>query len=236
MDISVLQKDLADLSIGLTDRQEEQFSQYGDLLISWNERMNLTRIVESTAVCRQHFLDSIMPVRYLSLSGKFLIDIGTGAGFPGIPLKIMVPDLKITLLDALDKRCRFLQEVVDQLELTGVTIIHGRAEEIARQEDYRQQFDFATSRAVARLSILSEYAIPFLRTNGTFLAYKLDDSKSELSESENAFRILGAECTKSESYQLPGVEPERTLYFIDKKSPTPDKYPRRAGLPSKKPL
>ena len=236
MDISVLQKDLADLSIGLTDRQLEQFSQYGDLLISWNERMNLTRIVEPTAVCRQHFLDSIMPVRYLSLSGKSLIDIGTGAGFPGIPFKIMIPDLKLTLLDALDKRCHFLQEVVDQLQLADVRIIHGRAEDVARDKTCREQFDLATSRAVAKINILCEYAIPFLQVGGQFIAYKLDDSQTELTDAENAFRVLSADCERRESYRLPEVEPEHAIYLITKRSATSEKYPRRAGLPTKKPL
>ena len=236
MDISVLQKEIGLVSKEISEHQAEQFAEFGDLLLARNEQINLTRITEPAAVCRQHFLDSIMPVRSIPIDGKSLIDIGTGAGFPGIPLKIMAPDLKLTLLDALDKRCRFLQEVVDRLGLTDVTILHGRAEDVARDDSYRGQFDLATSRAVAKLNILCEYALPFLKVDGQFIAYKLEEGVTELAESENAFRLLGAACDQHETYHLPEVEPARALFIITKKTQTSEKYPRRAGIPGKKPL
>ncbi len=236
MDISVLHNSIENLPIEISDQQTEQFSVYGDLLIEWNERMNLTRIVEPAAVCRQHFLDSIMPICYVTFEEKSLIDIGTGAGFPGLPLKIMNPTLKLTLLDALDKRCRFLQEVVDRLALKEVTILHGRAEDYARDPAYRGRYDYATSRAVAKLNILCEYDIPFLKEGGQFIAYKLDDGGSELNDAANALSVLQAKCERSETYDLPETEPRRAIHFIKSNGTTPEKYPRRAGVPEKKPL
>ncbi len=234
-------KEMTAAGLSVSDRQAEQFSIYFDMLTDWNQRINLTRITEPEAVCRLHFMDSTAPMRFISFEDLSLIDIGTGAGFPGIPLKIMNPSLKLTLLDALDKRCRFLQEVTDRLELTDVSVVHGRAEDAASAKgngtSLRGSFDLATSRAVAKINILCEYAVPFLKTGGMFIAYKsLDEQNTELNEASNALNILGAVCEKQEEYLLPETDPARSLYFIKKISETPDKYPRRAGLPEKRPL
>ena len=238
--IDNFRKEMDAIGLTVSDRQAEQFSLYYDMLIDWNTRINLTRITEPDAVCRLHFIDSTAPMRFISFEDLSLIDIGTGAGFPGIPLKIMNPSLKLTLLDALDKRCRFLQGVTDRLELTDVSVVHGRAEDAASaksSDGLRGSFDIATSRAVAKINILCEYAVPFLKTGGRFIAYKsLDEQNIELNDASNAMSVLGAVCERQEEYLLPETEPSRTLYFIKKISDTPDKYPRRAGMPEKKPL
>lgn len=228
--------------IPVTDRQQEQFALYRELLLDWNAKINLTRITEPDAVTRLHFLDSLALMRSeLPLDNASLIDVGTGAGFPGIPLKIMNPSLHLTLLDALDKRCRFLQEVADRLGLrdTGsVTVLHGRAEDIGaagRAGHLREQFDFVTSRAVAKLNILCEYALPLLKIGGIFASYKLDDD-TELKDAEKAMQVLSASSDKKIVYELPETEPARAVYLIRKNGPTPEKYPRRAGVPEKKPL
>ncbi|MCR5676339.1 MAG: 16S rRNA (guanine(527)-N(7))-methyltransferase RsmG [Lachnospiraceae bacterium] len=257
------EREAAAWGITISETQKEQFSDYASLLVEWNERINLTRITEPTAICRQHFLDSIAPMRFVSFADRSLIDIGTGAGFPGIPLKIVNPSLRLTLLDALEKRCRFLQEVVDRLgldddrcvsaqensgkptnkdpmlkEAGSVRILHGRAEEFATTgtDSLRGQFDLATSRAVAKLNILCEYAIPYLKTGGQFLAYKLEDAEEELTGAKNALAVLDATCIRREFYTLPEVTPGHGLFFIEKTGETPAKYPRRAGMPEKKPL
>ena len=236
-------REAEEMGIAVSGEQAAQFDRYADMLVDWNERVNLTRITEPQAICRGHFLDSIQPVRFTELAGRSLIDIGTGAGFPGIPLKIMVPELSLTLLDALEKRCDFLRAVVSELRLdrpdAPVKILHGRAEDYASAatpDSLRGQFDHATSRAVAKLNILCEYAVPFLKTGGQFIAYKLDDGGEELAQAAHAMEVLGAACDRTETYSLPDTEPERALYFIRAVSPTPGKYPRRAGVPGKKPL
>mgnify|MGYP002626497286 CR=1 FL=1 len=264
--------------LSISEKQAEQFSLYGDLLLSWNRKFNLTRITEPSAVCRQHFLDSIAPMLFVDFSDRSLIDIGTGAGFPGIPLKIMNPSLKLTLLDALDKRCLFLREVAARLRFNegdekdeacggcsagSVKILHGRAEDFAASKEeksskrgklkasphlpereipgepgnaLRGSFDFAVSRAVAKLNILCEYAVPFLKIGGQFIAYKLDNRKVELDDAAYAMLLLGASCADNRIYTLPDVAPARALCFIKKDSATSEKYPRRAGIPEKKPL
>ena len=258
--IEIFRKEMDATGLSVSPKQIDQFSSYYDLLVEWNSRINLTRITEPVDVCRLHFMDSIAPMRFVSFEERSLIDIGTGAGFPGIPLKIMNPSLKLTLLDALDKRCRFLKEVTDSLGLDNVTIIHGRAEDAAsgklklsnnravsiinipeKEKDtdvsLRGRYDFATSRAVAKLNILCEYAVPFLKTGGRFVAYKsLDENNTELGDAGKAMQILGAVCERHEDYSVPGHATDRTLYFILKEKETPEKYPRRAGLPDKKPL
>lgn len=236
---------LSSWNITISDRQLEQFSLYTELLLDWNTRVNLTRITEPDAVVRLHFLDSLALMRKTpDLAGLKLIDIGTGAGFPGIPLKIMNPSMHLTLLDALDKRCRFLQEVVEKLGLNdtpqngSVTILHGRAEDIGmagRPGSLRDHFDLVTSRAVAKLNILCEYALPLLKKGGCFAAYKLDD-ETELTEAANAMHLLHASSAGKIVYTLPDSEPGRAIFLIRKDEATPEKYPRRAGVPEKKPL
>ena len=187
----------------------------------------------------KHFLDSMMAVKYVDLSGKTLIDVGTGAGFPGLPLKILVPELKVCLLDSLNKRVKFLNEVIDQLSLSNIEAVHMRAEDAANNKLYREKFDYATSRAVANLSTLSEYCLPFVKTGGKFVSYKSDDCEEEINTSKNAIKILGGKINKVESFEINSMDGEvlgRSLIIIDKLNATEKKYPRKAGVPGKSPL
>lgn len=226
-------------SIDITENQCEQFKTYFELLVEWNGFMNLTSITEKNDVMIKHFLDSMMAAKYVDLSGKTLIDVGTGAGFPGLPLKILVPELNVCLLDSLNKRVKFLNEVIDRLSLSGIDAVHMRAEDGANNKLYREKFDFATSRAVANLSILSEYCLPFVKQGGKFISYKSDDCEEEINSSKNAIKILGGKINKVESFVINSLDGEvlgRSLVIIDKLSSTDKKYPRKAGVPSKSPL
>lgn len=235
----------------LTDRQAQQFKQYYDMLIEKNKVMNLTAITEYREVVVKHFLDSVYLAGYEDLSGEIsLIDVGTGAGFPGIPLKIMFPEMKVVLLDSLNKRILFLQEVIQALSLERVEAIHGRAEEIARKAEYREQFDYCVSRAVANLNSLSEICLPFVKVGGRFISYKSMKGMEELEQAGRAICVLGgAEPAKQrttgkqpvEHFILEEgsaqVEPmERNFIRICKEKPTPKKYPRKPGTPFKEPL
>ena len=185
----------------------------------------------------KHFLDSLTGVRLVDFSKvETLIDLGTGAGFPGIPLKIMFPKMKVTLADSLNKRVNFLNNVIEQLELNKITAIHGRAEDLARKPEYREQFDVCASRAVANLATLSEYCIPFVKTKGYFLSYKGPDADREVQEAKNAIERMGGRFEKSDHFSLPPYQDERVLVLIQKEKPTPKKYPRQAGTPAKKPI
>ena len=234
-----------ELNITLSDHQLEQFEEYYKLLIEWNEKMNLTAITEREEVYLKHFLDSLSFVRAfddpssLSESEFSLIDIGTGAGFPGVPIKILCPDSNVVLMDSLNKRLSFLDEVIEKLNLneTGsVKTVHARAEDLAKDPAYREQFDYATSRAVANLSTLSEYCLPFVKVGGSFISFKAEKAAEELSAAKNAVFLLGGSLTKEVSFVLPGSELGRTLIVIGKKQNTSKKYPRKAGLPAKSPL
>lgn len=240
-------KDLKELHIELSDHQVNQFITYYELLTEWNSFMNLTAITDFDEVCKKHFVDSISLIKakedIFHITGKDLekdaltiIDVGTGAGFPGIPLKIVFPHLKITLLDSLNKRVKFLNEVIEKLQLKGITAVHGRAEDFARKENYRNHFDLALSRAVANMSTLSEYCIPFVKAEGLFIPYKSEKISEELANANNALSILGGVITKQIEYTLPESDYYRNLVIIQKKKDTPKKYPRKAGLPSKEPL
>lgn len=232
------------IGISLEKRQACQFLKYYDLLVSWNEKINLTAITDFNEVCVKHFIDSLSLINMFSsfeemqdeLSGKSIVDVGTGAGFPGIPLKIVFPNLKVTLIDSLDKRIHFLDEVISELDLSDISTVHGRVEDLAQVESYREQFDFATARAVAALPVLSEYCIPFVKCGGTFIAYKSEKAEEEISDSANALKVLGGSLEKSKTFLLSGTEYSRTILFIRKVSDTPNQYPRKAGKPSKKPL
>ena len=199
--------------------------------------MNLTAITDFDEVILKHFVDSIALCKYISFQqGDTLIDIGTGAGFPGIPIKIICPDCKITLLDSLNKRINFLNTVIEQLHLTDIITIHGRAEDIAKTKEHRENYNYAISRAVANLSTLSELCIPFVKQNGYFISYKSEKGNEELLEAKNAIEILGGSVDKQISYQLPDSDLSRNLILIRKRNITPKKYPRKAGIPSKEPL
>lgn len=228
---------LMEMSLCLTDKQFEQFDQYYRILIEWNKVMNLTGITEYKEVCEKHFLDSLSIVKCSDLSEIHnIIDIGTGAGFPGIPIKIAFPDTHVVLLDSLNKRIRFLDEVIGKLNLKGIETIHGRAEDYAKQTKYREQFDLCVSRAVANLSTLSEYCLPYVKIDGYFIPYKSKDVDLEVEQSNKAISILGGTIEKIEKFQLQGTEIGRSLIKIKKIKSTAKKYPRKAGLPSKEPL
>lgn len=223
--------------VALTDRQREQFSRYMELLLRWNERVNLTAITAPRDVYVKHFYDSLTPVLVHDFTGdERLIDVGTGAGFPGIPLKIAFPRLRLTLLDALKKRIAFLEAVVHELALDDVQLIHGRAEDWGRDARHREQYDMAISRAVARLNVLSEYCLPFVRPGGVFVAMKGSDVADEVQEAQRAVRRLGGGAVETFSFALPDDAGHRTLCTVRKEKPTPPKYPRVPGVPAKKPL
>ena len=237
-DNSAFLADLKEWNIELNDTQLMQLEKYYEMLVEKNKVMNLTAITEYEDVLKKHFLDSLALSQLMPISDKKykLLDMGTGAGFPGIPLKIVFPDLEVTLMDSLNKRIVFLQEVISEIGLTGITAIHGRAEEAALKPEYREKFDFCVSRAVARLVSLSEFCIPFVKQGGYFIPYKSGEIKEELQEAKFAIRELGAEVKKVQEYTLPNSDINRTLIQIEKLKQTPKKYPRGGGKPLKQPL
>lgn len=221
--------------VHLTGAQLGQFERYYDLMIEKNRVMNLTSITEFDEVIEKHFLDSIALAKVRNLGGRLsVMDVGTGAGFPGIPLKIVFPELAVTLSDSLNKRILFLREVIEELNLTGIEAVHGRAEDLARAGEYREAFDLTLSRAVANLSTLSEYCLPFVRVGGQFISYKSDGCDGEAEGAKNAVRLLGGEIAAVEKFRL--GESGRAFVIIDKKRATAKKYPRKAGTPSRSPL
>ena len=228
-----------ELGIVLTEKQKEQFFKYFQLLTEWNQVMNLTAITEMPEVVTKHFVDSLLVVNVfdgIRTEAYSCIDVGTGAGFPGIPLKIAFPQLQITLLDSLNKRVGFLNTVIQELGLTGITAVHGRAEDFGRNKEYREQFDLCVSRAVANLSTLSEYCLPFVKAGGEFLSYKSGKVEEEAREAESAVKKLGGSMRETKTLVLPGTDVDRTFVPIDKINMTPKKYPRKAGMPGKEPL
>lgn len=240
-DLTSFEKGLEQLSITLSGEQKQQFLTYYEYLVEKNKVMNLTAITEYEEVITKHFLDSLAVVKTScfkpeKLAGKRLIDIGTGAGFPGIPLKIAFPELEILLLDSLNKRINFLNEVTEMLGLTKINTVHGRAEDYAKQKVYRESFDFCVSRAVANLSTLSEYCIPFVKQGGCFISYKSGSVDQELIQAEKAVKILGGQREEVVRFSLADTDMDRSFVVIRKAKPTPKKYPRKAGLPSKEPL
>ncbi|AGU77518.1 16S rRNA (guanine(527)-N(7))-methyltransferase RsmG [Streptococcus intermedius] len=223
--------------IELTDRQQMQFERYFELLVEWNKKINLTAITEKKEVYLKHFYDSIAPI----LQGRIknqnikLLDIGAGAGFPSLPMKILYPALDVTVIDSLNKRILFLNHLADELDLEKVHFYHGRAEDFAQDKDFRAQFDIVTARAVARMQILAELTIPFLKVGGRLLALKATNAPEELTEANNALSLLFSKVKENSSYQLPNGDP-RYITIVDKKKETPNKYPRKAGIPNKRPL
>jgi len=223
------------INIVFTNEQLEQFRMYYEMLVEKNKVMNLTGITEWDEVLEKHFLDSISLIRAIDLNQELTImDMGTGAGFPGIPLKIAFPNLKVTLADSLNKRVLFLQEVIDALGLEGIEAIHGRAEDLARDKKYRENYDLSVSRAVANLSTLSEYCLPFVKLGGQFISYKSGEIEEEVASSKSAVFLLGGKIKDTVKFEL--GESGRSFIVIDKVKGTPKTYPRKAGTPSKKPL
>lgn len=227
------------MGITLSDHQLKQFFQYYVMMIETNKVMNLTAITELSDVVSKHFLDSLAlmkVVKDLSQKEYSIIDVGTGAGFPGIPLKIAFPNLKMTLLDSLNKRVKFLQNVVNQLGLDNIEEIHGRAEDYGVNIKYREKYDFCVSRAVANLSTLSEYCLPFVKVGGMFISYKSGSIEEELNQAKGAIKLLGSKTQKVVKFSLEEAEAERAFVIIEKRERMSVRYPRKAGLPSKDPL
>lgn len=224
-------------NIPFSQKQREQLITYYEMLIEKNKVMNLTAITEFEDVLEKHFLDSISVSHYVDMTRKLsVIDLGTGAGFPGMPLKILFPNLSVTFVDSLNKRILFLNEVIDALQLEGIQTVHGRAEDLAVDCNYREQYDYCMSRAVANLSTLSEYCLPFVKLGGTFISYKSGEIDEELLAAKKAIYLLGGQVKDVISFQLEGTDLGRSFVMIQKEKKTPKAYPRKSGMPSKKPL
>ena len=231
------EKDCKALGVTLSDEQIQQFLKYYEMLVEWNEVMNLTAITEYDEVMKKHFVDSISLCKaYDVTQNKTVIDVGTGAGFPGLALKIAFPDLQVTLLDSLNKRIKFLNEVISQLGLQNVETIHGRAEDFGRDAKYREQYDYCVSRAVANAATLSEYCLPFVKVGGAFIPYKSGKIDEELEQGTKAIESLGGSIADVIRFELTGADADRSLVVIEKIAKTAKKYPRKAGVPSKEPI
>lgn len=234
-EINYIKTKFKNAGLTLSSEKAAVFYRFYEKLIEKNKVMNLTAITEFEEVVRKHFIDSVLNVDIKNCSR--VLDIGTGAGFPGIPLKIMYPDIKITLLDSLNKRVEFLKECVDDLNMTNIECIHARAEDLARKDEYREKYDYVCSRAVSSLSTLAEYSLPYLKTGGIMISYK-SGSKEEIKNAERALKILGGDFKniRTIDFNLPEGDEKRSLIYIRKIKATPGKYPRKAGTPAKDPL
>lgn len=225
----------AEAQLSFTEEQLAQFTHYYELLVETNKVMNLTAITEPEEVAVKHMVDSLLAYED-GMQGKTLVDVGTGAGFPGVPLKIYCPSLRVTLVDSLGKRLRFLEQVIDELGLKGIRCEHLRAEDAGRSKKHREQYDYVTARAVARLSVLSEYCLPLAKKGGQFIALKGSRFAEEIEEGEAAVKILGGKIISAEPVKLPGLDDGRAIIKIAKIKATPAQYPRKAGTPEKQPL
>lgn len=232
--IDRLKQGFADLSMEVTDQQLKQLVRYGELLVEWNEKMNLTAITDPIEIAEKHFLDSAMCLK-CGIAGS-VIDVGTGAGFPGLVLKILNPDIKLCLLDSLQKRLTFLETVTNELGLCDVEFVHARAEDGGRDKKLREKFDFSVARAVANLSTLSEYCLPFVKQNGCFVAMKGPKAQQEIEDAQNALFKLGGKLDSVLEEKIPGTDLEHVIVSVKKVRQTPSQYPRKAGKPSKEPL
>lgn len=232
-----IKQEMEKLDISLTDQMAEQLYRYYELLVEWNSFMNLTGITEFEEVVQKHFVDSLSIVKVKNMNEvDNLIDVGTGAGFPGLPLKIVFPQIKVTLLDSLNKRIDFLNEVIRQTGLENIETIHGRAEDFAKPGLKRETYDLCVSRAVANLATLSEYCLPYVKIGGEFIPYKSGEIAEELQDAKSAVFLLGGKVESCESFELPGSDIHRSLIRIKKTGGCPKKYPRKAGMPTKNPL
>lgn len=239
MNPEIFAKELAKYGFELSDNQKGQFATYYNKLIEFNKKVNLTRITDEDEVYLKHFFDSITPLLEfpdLFKGEKTLCDVGAGAGFPSLPIKILCPNLRITIVDSLGKRLKFLDELVNDLDLDEVTLVHSRAEDAGQNKNLREKFDLVTGRAVARMSVLSEYCLPLTKVNGDLVALKGPKAQDELAESKHAIEVLGGEVEDVKELTLPDTDDERTLIIVKKVKTTPKKYPRQAGTPNKKPL
>ncbi|MDO4681012.1 MAG: 16S rRNA (guanine(527)-N(7))-methyltransferase RsmG [Aerococcus sp.] len=227
----------SDQKLQLTSKQKAQFQAFYQLLVAWNQKMNLTAITDESEVYLKHFYDSLTLGRYADLSQPLTVaDIGGGAGFPSIPLKIAYPNLRITVVDSLNKRMTFIQAVKEELGLGGIETVHARAEDFGRDPKNRDHFDIVTARAVARMTVLSEYCLPLVKKGGTFWALKGSQGADELTRAETAIKTLGGKVIQNHEFNLPEDGGERHIIQIEKRKETPKKYPRKAGVPQKKPL
>lgn len=223
------------LGINISNNEMEEYYKYMNLLINWNEKMNLTAITEPNDIIDKHFIDSITILKYIE-SNKNIIDVGTGAGFPGIPIKILRKNNNITLLDSLNKRLNFLNEVIDQLELKEISTFHSRIEDAGQDKNLRKKFDIVTSRAVASLNVLAEYMIPLVKINGICICMKGSNIEEEIKDAKNAIEVLGGKIEKIDTIILPGTDMSRNIIIIRKIKDTPSRFPRKAGIPSKNPI
>lgn len=238
--LKIFYKGLEELGIELSEKQIHQFIKYYEMLVEKNKVMNLTAITEFNEVIVKHFIDSLALVKVVDKddlsNGISIIDIGTGAGFPGIPLKIAFPNINITLLDSLNKRINFLKEVSDELGFEGIDFIHGRSEDFGRNPQFREKFDICVSRAVANLATLSEFCVPFVKVGGSFISYKAGDCGEEVKESMKAVEKMGGKIINQLEYMVPTSDLNRVLLFIEKEKATPKSFPRKAGTPAKEPI
>lgn len=239
MNPEIFAEELANYGFKLSSKQKEQFATYYNKLIEFNKKVNLTRITDKNEVYLKHFFDSITPLLEFSdlfKGEKSLCDVGAGAGFPSLPIKILCPDLSITIVDSLGKRLKFLDELVSDLSLDKVTLVHSRAEDARQNKNLREKFDLVTGRAVARMSVLSEYCLPLAKVDGYLVALKGPKAQDELAEAKNAIEVLGGSVKEVKELTLPDTDDERTLIVVKKVKATPKKYPRQAGTPNRKPL
>lgn len=239
MNPEIFAEELANYGFKLSSKQKEQFATYYNKLIEFNKKVNLTRITDKNEVYLKHFFDSITPLLEFSdlfKGEKSLCDVGAGAGFPSLPIKILCPDLSITIVDSLGNRLKFLDELVSDLSLDKVTLVHSRAEDAGQNKNLREKFDLVTGRAVARMSVLSEYCLPLAKVDGYLVALKGPKAQDELAEAKNAIEVLGGSVKEVKELTLPDTDDERTLIVVKKVKATPKKYPRQAGTPNRKPL
>lgn len=239
MNPEIFAEELANYGFKLSSKQKEQFATYYNKLIEFNKKVNLTRITDKNEVYLKHFFDSITPLLEFSdlfKGEKSLCDVGAGAGFPSLPIKILCPDLSITIVNSLGKRLKFLDELVSDLSLDKVTLVHSRAEDAGQNKNLREKFDLVTGRAVARMSVLSEYCLPLAKVDGYLVALKGPKAQDELAEAKNAIEVLGGSVKEVKELTLPDTDDERTLIVVKKVKATPKKYPRQAGTPNRKPL